>query len=267
MDVKLDQTSQSSVPIVKDGYGRYGISIALVEAPFCDDSTNTKLKYYPADCPTSFPTLRTVPYDDPECDTVSGLSFSLAAKLWGLSENALYPREEVDTQGNSTGRQIPGSYDFDECPLNGANNVLMVETRQQQVAEYYFAIADFSAKTSAVERFLNSEVKDKPRLSKQEQGKETIPGDFTAMSNDLNTIFDNHIPLDLSNELYCACSAATRECDLHGSLSPCNPKEKAGAYVEAVEASVAKYAAPNDKGSSDCHAAQISINGAIEPQP
>jgi hypothetical protein len=267
MDVKLDQTSQSPVMIVKDHHGRYGISLALVESPFCDDSTSTKLKYYPADCPNSFPTQPSVPYDDPECDTVSGLSFSLAAKLWGFSENALYPREEVDSQKNSAGRQIRGSYDFDECPLNGASNVLAVETRQQQVAEYYLALADLSAKTLAVEEFLNSEVRDKSRTTKREHSKETIPADFDALSSDLNTIFENHVPLDVSNQLYCACSATTRECDLHGNSSSCNPKEKAGAYLEAFETSVANYSAPNDKGSSDCHAPQISINGAIQPQP
>jgi hypothetical protein len=268
MDVKLDQTSQPSVTVGKDAYGRYGISIALVEAPFCDDSTNTKLKYYPADCPNSFPTQHSVPYDDPECDTVSGLSFSLASQLWGLNENALYPREEEGSQGNSTGRQIVGSYDFDECPLNGANNVQLLETRQQQVAEHYFAIADLSAKTSALETFFNADAKGKSRRSLREQSEQTIPGDFTAMSSDLNTIFDNHVPLGLSNELYCACSAASRQCNLQGNPSSnCNPKEKAGAYLEAFEDSIAKYSAPNNKGSSDCHAAQISINGAIKLQP
>lgn len=268
MDLKLDQNSQPSITVGKDVYGRYGISIALVEAPFCDDSTTTNLKYYPANCPDSFPTQHSVPYDDPECDTVSGLSFSLAAQLWGLSENSLYPREEQDSQGNSTGRQIPGSYDFDECLLNGADNVHSVETRQQQVAEYYFAVADLSAKTSMLEGFLNSDAKEKSRTPRQEQSNETIPADFTAMSTDLTAIFDNRVPLDLSNELYCACTAATRQCNLQGNPpSSCNPKEKAEAYLEAFEGSLAKYSVPNDKGSSDCHAAQISINGAIRLQP
>jgi hypothetical protein len=172
-------------------------------------------------------------------------------------------------KGNLLDGRFLGSYDFDECPLNGANNVQLVEKRQQEVAKYYFAVADLSTKTSALQSFLYSDTKETSRHQETKvQSKDAILGDFNDISTDLNRIFDNHVPLDLSNDLYCACTDATQQCNLQGMPAySCNPEEKAGAYLEKFEDSVAKYSAANDKGSSDCHAPQISINQAIKLKP
>ncbi len=251
MNVTLNNKPASPIPASSTtGDSHFGISIALMASPLCPGGG-----YYPA---CSFPQPPLQWSDNPECDSLSGLSFALAAKMWSLSEYARFPIEK-DANGN----QESGNYDY-TCPA--ASKATLDEIA---------ALVDLRGALASLENHLGINLKYSTSISQRtttKQGDESaLTPSFTEISRDLTTIFDSHVPANVASDFYCACKDERQSeslCTLPATISPaCSPgNDKAKAYVEALEKGLQAFTG-GDKGSSDCHAAQISINRAIQPQP
>jgi len=211
--------------------------------------------YYPA---CNFPQPPLQWSDNPECDSLSGLSFALAGKMWGLDEYARFPIEK-DANGN----QESGNYDYN-CPA--ASKATLDEIA---------ALVNLRGALASLENHLGINLKYSTSISQRtttKQGDESaLTPTFTEISGDLTTIFDSHVPANVASDFYCACKDEHQSeslCTLPATISPaCSPgDDKAKAYVEALEKGLQAFTGA-DKGSSDCHAAQISINRAIQSQP
>ena len=250
--VQLNGTPSSPIPAVgqSDGIVRYGISIALMAAPLCPAGG-----YYPM---CNFPQPPLHWSDDPECDSLSGLSSGLAAQMWGLVEYARFPIEK-DTNGN----QESGNYDYG-CPA--ASKATLDEVKKRIAA-----IANLRNALSTLDNLLGINLQYRTSMSQRttKQGDEsTLTTTFEKISGDLTTIFDKRVPDMVGDDFYCACTAENQRskvCQLPG-VSPhtCDTNKGAAAYGEWLENDLERFTG-GDKGSSDCHAAQISINGAIQP--
>jgi hypothetical protein len=248
-----------------DIYGHYGVSLALIEAPLCKISTTTSPKYYGTDC-MKYSELVSPPAwtDDMSCDSLSGLSFALSAKLWGLNEYALFPSEK-----NQAGDQDFGNYDY-ECGPYGGKNVSAARVQQTQVAEHNFAVAQLDTALSELETLPDSSSQRSSSKSVRRPNEKQIEGtsvqtDFTQIFTDLNLLFPSGVPTEAQNAYYCACEQAPLSADAKGSLcTKFRPSECTGTLQSNLKA-IYDSMAPSDKGSSDCHAPQISISRAIQP--
>ena len=272
MSVMVDALNLAPVlaGTVMDGHMRHGLSISLVEAPLCDDQTggpNYYKGYGAGGC--NFPALPTIPADDQECDTLSGLSFALSTQLWGLSEYARFP-EEKDTYGN----QNFGLYDYDECTPYHAANVAEVKTLQDNVARHNFVVVDTARALAAIEFSLEADTKArlaKPaRRSKTKEKTEdtSLSEDFRKIAADLEFLFQKNIPATVADAYYCVCKDTVAHHNSCGQLiRQSNSTPSCPDNGQAYFKTLVDVIAPADKGSSDCHAAQISINGAIQPLP
>jgi hypothetical protein len=253
-------------PIGTPRFSRSGVSLVLLEAPLCDDGTVAYYKPTGTSCP--FPKKFDTSYDDPECDSVSGISFSFAAKLWSLKESALFPREQVDVDGNYNGKQIPKSYDLDECPLSGASNAQYFDDHQKELSRYYSQVAELLDKLEQAEMDLQNEVEDSLKALPNGKQSESIdlPTLFQGIGKDLQTVFKNGIPEEVATEFYCSCFNATGDkgqCKLPGT-SPGKCSGEHGFLPAETDLMKIKKIVGYDKGSSDCHAAQISFNNAVQ---
>jgi hypothetical protein len=267
-----------------DNYARDAISIGLVEAPLCNPQTTGSPTYYPTGC-GSFPPEPTIPIDDQECDNLSGLSFALSAQLWGLNEFARFPVER-DAQGN----QEMGTYDYQKCTPYAGGNVDAVRAQGEVVARHNFAVAYTSGPISDIRQDLA--VASKVRLAKsgsrsnksKQKENSRLPEDVVKIATDLEFLFPGRqtgspdgVPLPVADAYYCLCtdvvSAADNTAGLCLKLTPNSAQKPACAagaqdYLKTISESIslgpADYA---DKGSSDCHSPQISIDGAVQSQP
>jgi len=263
---------QNAGPILfgdADDYNRYGISIALVEAPWCDDNSGNYYKGYGVIGGCRFPALPNLT-DDRECDSLSGLSFSLSAKLWGLNEYALFPSEK-----DALGNQNSGSYDYECGPYNAKNTDAAI-AQQQRAATHNRAAAE---KIEAVARTIST-LENLPRFSlqpnalvpgrsekKQDEDSNLLLKDFTKIFKELNFLFPSGVPASVAAAYYCVCEAAhlavdakNSQCTKFGPYTCTGtPRSDLKIILEALDTA--------DKGSSDCHSPQISIDGAIQPQP
>jgi hypothetical protein len=249
----------------KDNYGHYGISISLIEAPLC--KTVDKLLYFGTNC-VKFSDLKMplVWTDDQTCDSLSGLSFSLSAKLWSLSEYVIFPQEK-----NANGDQDFGNYDY-ECGPYGRGNVAMVSDQQEKVAKHNLEVAlnedKLLKEIDLAEKILEKKTSQKVAPEFERELSSTLE----TVHHDLEAVFDEGVPTNLANDLYCACTDALpfpkdSVCQVAGA-EPLHCEvgtDRKGEAIELLEK--LEKLSGLDKGSSDCHAAQISINGAIKPQP
>jgi len=272
--ISTGDTDRSGAPLgsTPNPIKRYGISISLVEAPLCKSSAPGKALYYPEDCPAD--KTFSVPLDDQECDTLSSLSFAQSAALWNLPEHARFPSEQ-----DALGTQGQWNYDYN-CLASYRSNLQNLEAQEDKVVGFNLEMADLALRIAALKRNL-ALIEHQRRESGQEQGKGLAPESviklFDGISKDLtasesaNLISsENATRLNLADELYCACKAFTLgkgNCESFKSSHECKAvrdvTEPAKHFITAATA----YVTANDKGSSDCHAAQISINGAIQPTP
>jgi len=263
MNVKVDDTPQGSIAAeyTADVHRYFGISIVLMEAPLC--KTIDRLTYYPA---CSFANISPAGPDDKQCDKLSGLSFSLSAKLWGLNESALFPTEKDDR-----GNQNPGDYDY-ECVPYSKTNLATVITEEMNVASRNLGDTDISTPISALDAVLTQDAKARAsrpghRLKANERREDSgLSTDFTELLNDLKLIFPDGIPSGVTGAYNCLCkdlnNANGSVCQLLNQADRTSTSCTTGdAELQTIVAAVS----PADKGSSDCHSPQISINNAIQP--
>jgi hypothetical protein len=267
LTMTLDGTAQSPIKVtgeVDNGGGRSGITIALMEAPLCANTPPDTPQYYPTSC--GFAQISQTRADDTECDKLSGRSFALSAKLWGLTEYALFPMEQ-----DEEGTQNPGTFHYKACPAYSGANAETAKSDQQAVAVRNLKGA-IAVKADVLN--LEGELNELAKLAAQSKSgksahrpksKESdtlnVSGYFTKLSDDIKLTFPHDVPLELSDAFYCACVEAKQSsCTALGSSKPpANCPSRLQTYLDEVIA--------NDKGSADCHSPQISINGAIQSQP
>jgi len=272
--ISAGDTDRSGAPLgsTPKPIKRYGISISLLEAPLCDSSVPGKILYYPEDCPTD--STFSVPLDDQECDTLSSLSFAQSAAVWNLPEHARFPSEQ-----DEMGTQGPWSYDY-SCLASYGSNLQNLEAQEDKVVSFNLEMADLALKITALKRNLALIDNQKPE-SGQVPGRSLAPEStiklFNDISKDLNAsdnanLFssENATRQNLADDLYCACEAATSDksnCQSFKSSHECKAISDATEPAKHFITAATAYVTANDKGSSDCHAAQMSINGAIQPTP
>ncbi|MGA7218202.1 MAG: hypothetical protein WBX38_07810 [Candidatus Sulfotelmatobacter sp.] len=246
---------------------RYGISISLMEAPLCKSSMPNNLEYYPRDCQTDTAFLP-VPGDDQQCDSLSGLSFAQSATFWGLPEHLLFPSEQ-----DKRGTQSPWNYDF-ACYVSDGANLSKLQSKQQEVANsnlvLYRRAKDFSDKISLMKQRLGygpGRASQRPKKKGAQGRSETssLAKQFEEISSALDSLFQGKVPSDLSDSLACVCSIETPgKCQARGSSLPECDKANPKADFERFEELATQNLYAQDKGSSDCHAPQVSIDGAIQ---
>jgi hypothetical protein len=251
---------------------RHGITISLMEAPLCADSGPGVHHFYPQDChnATDMMDLSPVDQDDAECDTLSLLSFAQTASLWGLSERARFPLEEVSSDSDDPnytgGTQSPWNFDY-ACPVSSAGNLATLITSEDNVVETNLNNADLSASLLALKYSrgpLVSHERPKPWLNAK-----TVQLLLDNIARDLKegaNVSTQEPIMRLQDKLYCACKAADiADCQRAGAPNECRAEKTASkSWAEFFKAADA-YMAANDKSSADCHAPQVSINGAIQP--
>jgi hypothetical protein len=228
-----------------NGDSHYGISIALMAAPLCPAGG-----YYPT---CNFPQPPLQWSDNPECDSLSGLSFALAAKMWGLPEYARFPVEK-DANGN----QESGNYDY-KCPA-----------ASQATLDEIATLVNLRGALTTLENLVGVNLQYRTSMSQRpavKHGDQTaLTTTFGEISSGLTTLFDSHVPDNVATDFDCACKNEGQSgCTLPVTPSPACT-DKGTVYVEALEKSLKPFTG-GDKGSSDCHSPQISINRAIQPQP
>jgi hypothetical protein len=204
---------------------------------------------------------------------LSGFSFALSAELWGLGEYARFP-EEKDARGN----QDFGNYDYDDCSPYNSANVANVRSLQQKVARHNFAVADTAKAIEAIQASLEADIKVKSakpaHRSKLKEAKDSpLSVAFGKIATGLELLFPQGIPAKVVEAYYCVC----KDTAVNGNSCPqltqpsettlsCSPDGQP--YLKTIEDAIALDPIdPTDKGSADCHSPQISINGAIQPQP
>jgi hypothetical protein len=277
--ISTGDTDRSGAPLgsTPNPIKRYGINISLMEAPLCKNSLPSKALYYPEDCPTD--KTFSVPLDDQECDTLSSLSFAQSAALWNLPEHARFPSEQ-----DALGTQGAWNYDY-SCLASYGGNLQNLEVQEDKVVSFNLEMvprmADLAQRVATLKRNL-AVIEHQRHESGQEPGESLAPESviklFNGISKDLSAPESaNLIPSEnttrqnLADELYCACKAFTSgrgncqsfKSSSHECKAVRDVTEPAKHFITAATA----YVTANDKGSSDCHAAQISINGAIQPTP
>jgi hypothetical protein len=211
--------------------------------------------------------------DDQECDTLSSLSFAQSAALWNLPEHARFPSEQ-----DAMGTQGPWTYDY-SCLASYGSNLQNLEAQEDKVVGFNLEIADLAAQITALKRNLPL-IEHQRHESPQEPGR-LAPGSIIKLFNDIfrdlsasenaNVMSSaNATRQNLADELYCACKAATLgkgNCQSFKTSHECKVVRDVTEPEKHFITAVTAYVHANDKGSSDCHAAQISINGAIQAQP
>jgi len=250
---------------------RYGISLSLMQAPLCNTSTPDMLKYYPKDC-TKYSEFSKATSDDEDCDTLSGFSFAASTVLWQLPDYALFPSEQ-----DSEGTQNPLNYRYFDtgtklgCPAAYKGNAAQLKTNVVKLArEHVKALADITSledqldlATSAKTKKMLEQAAKAARADGQSPNATLGVQAFSQVLADTDAIYPAGIPDEAAIGLYCACTLAgnsdsdcKKEFDLAATPS-CGQKNRFDLDFDLVAA--------QDKGSSDCHSPQISINGAIQP--
>jgi hypothetical protein len=246
---------------------RYGISVGLMEAPLCNTSTITNPVYYGTSNCMDFKKVIAVPTDDRRCDSLSEVSFALSELLWGLKEHARFPWEQDDE-----GTQNPGNFNY-RCPEAYSGDIDALKANQKRAAERNIKVApfanDIAKNISDLEEFLtrvgagSNTLRSSHRL-KGKQNEETVPLQlFDKISTDISSIYPSGIPNTVADAFFCACIDENQNsCPTLGSLKTKNDCDlnKTNAYLRTGYNAI-------DKGSSDCHAPQMNIYGAIQPQP
>ncbi len=245
---------------------RYGISIVLMEAPLCDNSPLDTPKYYGTDCTTGFPANLPLNWaDDHSCDSLSGLSFALSVKLWGFGDQARFPQEDAK------GLQSQGNYDYD-CLIASAANAGQIHDEQAAAARTNLRVArDISNNVSELDSALKTqavEAAESPRNALHEQPN--LQKALVNISGDIKTLFPFQVPTELSNAFYCICQEVRedgKQSSKREARKSCRkllPLQSPPKCVHAIEQQYLKTIVDLDKGSSDCHAPQISITEATQ---
>lgn len=272
ISVALDGRAQPGIAIKPDfdrnnTIERYGISIALMEAPLCENSPlpPDDPTYYGTDC-SVFPS-DPVWADDENCDTLSGLSFALSTKLWGLSEEARFPAEQDDE-----GTQNLGTFYY-ACQVYSAANEPQIRGDQLIVAENNLKAAkDISQKISKLKSYLQSQsVKPADRLTKKADQSEIFEALLVGIADDTKLLFPHHVPQELGDALYCVCRSTQKgekKSEDRSAEKSCRKLLPLRSLPNCVQGKTEKYLdfiEAQDKGSADCHSAQISINSVVQP--
>jgi len=197
-----------------------------------------------------------------KCDSYSLKSFADSTRLWGLEQYARFPEEADDV-----GTQNRGVYHYDclEAPSTGLDQAQEAfeqalkgrERAQEQIdgIRNYFTV-----------RFLESQTAspNKPRRGKKkgQPAQANDHFDFTealkCISNEVAGLEFGRLPVIVTQELDCA-----RDVNSEGLSAKClegkdTPQEKIKRLLKQTSRQVATAA-----GGTDCHMAQMSINGAI----
>jgi hypothetical protein len=93
--------------------------------------------------------------------------------------------------------------------------------------------------------------------------EDDLSTDFGEFPNDIKIEYPYSVPVELADAFRCACQ------DAHVPPAQCPPLDSPRMSLRCsgnLDFDL-KMGEDNDKGSSDCHSPQSSIDGAIQPQP
>lgn len=243
---------------------RYGISIVLMGAPLCKTSTVDHLYYYPKSC-TKYSEFSPAQSDDQKCDSLSGFSFANNAALWHMPEHVLFPAEQ-DWEGT----QNPWNYRYDCAPAYKENLQTLHDSQQNAAKRNIKVVSDIKALNEAIGALPQKKAaKAAPRHQERNLAGEQISElstDFANIANDIALSLPDAIPTEVREAFDCVCAEAAQ----HSPDTSCPTLKSSGSQSKCpnpMHKDLDTVLQALDKGSSDCHAPQVSIGGAISPQP
>jgi hypothetical protein len=153
-----------------------------------------------------------------------------------------------------------------DCPAAYKENLQTLHDNQQKAAGSNIKVLEDAIGALLQKNPAKSLHRYTGKNSQGEQDASKLSTDFGDISNDIALSLPDGIPIEVREAFDCACAEATK--DVPGISCP------------TLKSSKTQLDSPNplrkdldtvfqalDKGSSDCHAPQASIDGAIQPQP